>query len=119
MIDRISPVSFQGLKIEGVVSAKNFKKLGEFTNATENFGFIDDLEKMYNTNMVINGKLDEISFSHEIYGDLTPFGCPKFPVKDFFSKVVDVMESIKKATKKAKTDFKNHFEKNDSIRRGC
>ena len=119
MIDKISPISFQGLKIDGVVSAKNLKKLGEFANATENLSFIDDLEKIYNTNMVINGKLDKISFSHEIYGDLTSFGCPNFPAKDFFSQVVDAMESIKKATKKAKVKFESHFEKNDFIRRGC
>lgn len=119
MIDKISPVSFQGLKIEGVVSTKNIKKLGEFTNATENLGFINDLEKIYNTNMVINNKLDEISFSHEIYGDLTPFGCPKFPVKDFFSKVVNAMEGIKTATQKAKNSYKKYKQKNDYIPRGC
>ena len=119
MIDKISPISFQGLKIEGVISAKNIKKLGEFTNATENLGLIDDLEKLYNTNLVINNKLDKISFSHELYGDLTPFGCPNYPIKDFFSQVVDAMESIKKATKKAKTYFEKDKQKNDYIRRGC
>ena len=119
MTNKISPVTFQGLKIEGVVSAKNIKKLGEFTNATENLRFLEDLEKELNTDLVLNGTLDKISFSHNIYGDLTKYNCPQFPAKDFFSKVVDAMSSIKLAIKKAEEAFQAEKLKYDSTRRGC
>ena len=119
MDTKILPFSFQGLKIEGVVASKNIKKLGEFANATENLGFIKDLETNFSTDMVLSGNLDEISFSHQIYGNLTKFGCSKFPVKDFYSQVVGAMDSIKLAIKKAEKDFDKSRQKYDSIRRGC
>ena len=119
MINKISPISFNGLKIDGVVSVKNMEKLGEFARATENFGFISDLEKTFNTNMVINNKLDEISFSHEIYGDLTDFGCPKFSANVFYSQVVEAMEGIKRAIKKAEKNYELHKQDYEKMRRGC
>ena len=119
MTNKISPISFQGLKINGVVSAKNLTKLGEFTTATENLRFLDDLEKTFNTDLVLNGNLDIISFSHNVYGDLTKYNCPQYPAKDFFSNVVNVMNSIKLAIKKAEDNFVGEKQKYDSIRRGC
>ena len=119
MMNKISPISFQGLKIEGVVSSKNFKKLGEFTNAIENKGFIIDLEKDFNTHLVLNNTLDEISFLHQEYGSLTNYGCPKFPAKDFYSHVVNAMDSVKSAIKKAEKTFQNSYQDYNTIRRGC
>ena len=119
MINNSSPISFKGLKIEGVVSTQNIKKLGAFADAAENYGFIKDIEKIFNTNMVLNGTLDEISFSHNEYGDLTRYNCRKFPAKDFFSNVVIAMDSIKTAIKKAEKDFKAQKENHDKFHRGC
>lgn len=119
MIDKVSPISFQGLKINGAVSAQNMKKLGEFTTATENLGFIADMEKIFNTDIVLNNKLDEITFSHQLYGDLTKYGCPKFPSKDFYSQVVDVMESIKLAIKKAEKKCESEKKNYELNHRGC
>ncbi len=119
MINKTSPISFTGLKIEGIISTKNIKKLSEFTNAQENVGFINDLEKTFNTNMVINGELNEISFSHEVFGSLTEFGCPKFSAENFYSKVVDAMSGIKQAIKKAEKVCNLHKQEREKIRRGC
>ncbi len=119
MINKTSPISFSGLKIEGVISAKNMKKLSEFATAEENVGFISDLEKTFNTNMVINSTLDEISFSHEIYGNLTEFGCPKYATEGFYSKVVDAMNGIRLAIKKAEKSYERHKQDIEKIRRGC
>lgn len=119
MTNSISPISFQGLKIKGIVSAGNIKKLGEFANATENRGFIEDLEKLYNTDMVLNGELNEISFSHKVYGDLDKYGAVKFAAKDFYSNVVTVMGNIKSAIKKAEREFNSVKKKNDYTPRGC
>ena len=119
MINKTSPVSFTGLKIEGVISTKNMKKLSEFATAQENVGFINDLEKTFNTTMVINGELNEISFSHEVFGNLTEFGCPKFPAEKFYSKVVDAMSGIKQAIKKAEKNYNLHKEERERMRRGC
>jgi hypothetical protein len=33
MINKTSPISFNGLKIEGIISVKDMKKLREFANA--------------------------------------------------------------------------------------
>ena len=119
MINKTTPVSFTGLKIEGVISPKNMKKLREFATAEENAGFINDLEKTFNTDMIINSTFDEISFSHELYGNLTPFGCPKFPAAGFYSKVVDVMNGIKQAIKKAEKNYKLNMQDYENVRRGC
>ncbi len=119
MINKTSPISFTGLKIEGVISAKNMRKLSEFATAEENAGLIADLEKTFNTNMVINSEFDEISFSHELYGNLTEFGCPKFPADGFYSKVVDAMNGIKRAIKKAEKSYELHIQECEKNRRGC
>ena len=117
MINKTSPISFSGLKIEGVIPSKNMKKLCEFASAVENIEFIEHLEKNFNTDMVINSNFDEISFSHNTYGNLTNFGCPKFSVADFYSKVVDAMNDIKCSIKKAE----KHHKKQDyeKMSRGC
>ena len=119
MINKTSQIPFSGLKIEGVIQAKNLKKLSEFANAQENAGFINDLEKNFNTNMVINSEFDEISFSHENYGNLSEFGCPKFSVEGFYSKVVDAMNGIKQSIKKAEKSYERHKQDYEKIRRGC
>lgn len=119
MINNTQPISFQGLKISGTVSAKNIHKLADFTKATENLGFIKDLEKDFNTNIVLNGELDKISFSHEKYGDLTKYNCPVFPAKDFYSNVVTAIGSIKSAIKKAEKASKSSNEETNNICRGC
>ena len=119
MINKISPISFNGLQIEGVISAKNMDKLKEFAMAEENARFINDLEKTLNTNMVINSKFDEISFSHDVYGNLTEFGCPKFSTAGFYSKVVHAMEGIKRAIKKAEKNFERNKQNYEIVRRGC
>ena len=95
------------------------KKLHQFATAQENAQFIRDVEKIYNTNMVINSKFDEISFSHEVYGSLTKFGCPKFPAEGFYSKVVEVMNCIKHAIKSAEKSFEQQMQEYEKIRRGC
>ena len=94
--------TFCGLKINGIVSAKNVKKLGEFTSRSENHDFIQYLEKTFNTDVVLNNTLDTITFSHNVYGDLSKFNCPSFPTKDFFSEVVNARLNIKSAIEKAK-----------------
>lgn len=119
MINKTSPISFSGLKIEGVISAKNMKELGEFATAAENVRFVNDIEKTFNTNVVINSTFDEISFSHDIYGNLSNFGCPKYPAADFYSKVVDAMEGIKRAIKKADKNYELQNRDYEKIRRGC
>ena len=119
MIDKTSPISFNGLKISGTISAANMKKLGKFANAVENAEFINDIEKTFNTNMVINSTFDEISFSHEVYGDMTKFGCPKYSASDFYSKVVEAMEGINRAIKKAQKNFELEKQNYEKIRRGC
>ena len=119
MLNNNSSISFNGLKINGVVPSKSLKKLGEFTSATENHGFIEYLEKSFNTDIVLNNKLDEISFSHQTYGDLTKFGCPIFSAKDFFSKVVDAMKDIKNAINKAEKKHTKELNELDAIKRGC
>ena len=119
MINKTSPISFNGLKIEGVISAKDMKKLSEFATAEENAGFISHLEKTFNTNMVINSKFDEIGFSHEVYGNLTPLGCPKFSAEGFYSKVVDAMDGIKRAIKKAEKNYERQKQDFENKRRGC
>ena len=119
MINKTSPISFSGLKIEGVIPAKNMKKLKEFATAEENAGFIDDLEKTLNTNMIVDSKFNEISFSHEVYGNLTEYGCPKFLVEDFYSKVVDAINSIKRSINKAEKIYKRNEQNSEKMRRGC
>ena len=119
MINKTSPISFNGLKIEGVIPSKNMRKLTEFATAEENAELIDDLEKTFNTNMVINSEFDEISFSHEVYGNLTEFGCPKFPAKGFYSKVVEARNGIKRAIKKAEKYYELHRQNCENMRRGC
>ena len=119
MIDKVSPVSFNGLKVEGVISAKNMRKFSEFATAEENVELITDLERTFNTNMVINSKLSEISFSHEVYGNLSEFGCPKFPTTGFYSKVVDARNGIKQAIKKAEKFYEHHKQEYEKMRRGC
>ena len=118
MTNTISP-SFQGLKIKGTVPVKNIKKLGEFANATENKSFIEDVEKLYNVDMVLNGDLNEISFEHKVYGDLSKYNFIKFPVKDFYSNIVSVMDNIRTAIKKAEKEFTKPKEKENFIPRGC
>ena len=119
MINKTSPISFNGLKIEGIISANNMKKLRDFATAEENYGFINDLEKTFNTDMIIKSTFDEISFSHKIYGNLTEFGCPKFSTEGFYSKVVDAMNGIKQAIKKAEKNYELHKQDYEKIRRGC
>lgn len=119
MINKTSPISFNGLKIEGIISVKDMKKLREFANAEENAGFINDLEKTYNTNMVINNTFDEISFSHDYYGNLTNFGCPKYSAEGFYSKVVSAKEGIKHAIKKAEKTSELNKQDVEKMRRGC
>lgn len=119
MIDKVSPVSFNGLKVEGVISAKNMKKLSEFATAEENVELITDLEKTFKTNMVINSNFDEISFSHEVYGNLSEFGCPRFSAAGFYSKVVEARNGIKQAIKKAEKFYEHHKQEYEKMRRGC
>ena len=119
MLNRISPVSFNGLKVEGVISTKNLKNFGEFASAAENIEFVKDLEKNFNTNMVIKNDFKEISFSHEVFGNLKQFGCLSFSVENFYSKVVEARNSIKQAIKKAEKFYEHQKQENDKIFRGC
>jgi hypothetical protein len=103
-IEKIHPSkAFCGLKINGIVSAKNVRKLGEFTGKSENHDYIQYLEKSFNTDVVLNDTIDAISFSHKTYGDLSKFDCPSFPTKDFFSYVVNATRNITSAISKAKS----------------
>ena len=119
MINKTSPISFTGLEIKGIISPKNMKKFREFATAEENVRFINDLEESLNTNMIINSEFDEISFSHELYGNLTEFGCPKFSAEDFYSKVVDAMNGIRLAIKRAEKNYKQNKQDYEKMRRGC
>jgi len=119
MINRTSPISFNGLKIEGIIPTRNIKKLSEFATAEENVGFINDLEQTFKTNMVINSELDKISFSHEVYGNLTDFGCPQFSAEAFYSRVVEARNGIKQAIKKAEKIFEQQKKDLEKMRRGC
>ena len=119
MINKTTPTSFTGLKIDGIISANNLKKLRKFASAEENAGLINDLEKTYNTNLVINSEFDEVSFSHEVYGNLTNFGCPKFSTECFYSQIVEVINGIKRSIKNAEKNFELQKQNYEKIRRGC
>lgn len=119
MINKTSPISFNGLKVEGVISVENMKKFGEFATAFENTRFIKDIEERFNTNMVLNNTLTEISFSHNIYGNLSNYECPRFAVADFYSKAVDALTGIQQSIKKAEKSFELRKQECEKTLRGC
>lgn len=110
-------ISFSGLKVLGTVSGKNVEKLGKFTSRTEIQNFMIDLEKTFETDMVLSSDIEKVSFSHNKYGDLTDFGAPVIESSGVFSDILTLFSKIKSSLTKAEKDFeKTHA---NTFRRGC
>ncbi len=115
-ITPISSVSFSGLAVYGTVSGKNVKKLGDFASRVENINFINDLEKYFEVDAVLDNEITKMSFVHKKFGDLSGrFGCSSYPLENVFRDVTEVIKDIKSAIKRAeKNSDKCAVEK-----RGC
>ena len=115
-----NPMTFKGLKVNGVVSTENVTKLGEFASRIENINFINYLEKRYETDVVINNEISKMHFSHKIYGDLTEaYGGGEFLLENVFRDVTTVIDNIKKAIKKAEKEWNKELLERTSTKRGC
>lgn len=115
-ITPISSVSFNGLSVYGTVSGKNVKKLGDFASRVENINFINDLEKSFEVDAVLDSEITKMSFVHKKFGDLSGrFGCGSYPLENVFMEVTDVIKDIKSSIKRAE----KALEKNAPERRGC
>ena len=79
-ITPLSSVSFNGLTVYGTVANKNVKKLGDFASRVENINFINDLEKYFEVDAVLDNEITKMSFVHKKFGDLSGrfgrFSCP-------------------------------------------
>ena len=115
-ITPVSSVSFSGLAVYGTVSGKNVKKLGDFASRVENINFINDLEKYFEVDDVLDSEITRMSFVHKKLGDLSGrFGCGSYPLENVFRDVTEVIKNIKLSIKKAeKAGEKSIVEK-----RGC
>ena len=115
-ITPLNSVSFNGLTIYGTVSNKNVKKLGDFASRIENINFINDLEKYFEVDAVLDSEITKMSFVHKKFGDLSgKFGCGSYPLENVFRDVIEVIKDIKTAVKKAEKTY----EKNPPEKRGC
>ena len=115
-ITPISSLSFSGLTIYGTVANKNVKKLGDFASRVENINFINDIEKYFEVDAVLDSEITKMSFVHKKFGDLSgKFGCSSYPLENVFRDVTEVIKDIKTSIKKAE----KAFEKNPAERRGC
>ena len=101
-----SSVSFNGLIINGTISRKNVKKLGDFASRVENVNFIKDLEKNYGVDVILDKDISKMSFLHPKYGNLTEeYNCGEFSLNNVFMEVSIIIKNIKTALSKAEKDF--------------
>ena len=91
-----SSVSFNGLIINGNVSGKNIRKLGDFASRIENINFIKDIEKKYGVDVVLDNEISKMSFSHPKYGNLSEkYDCGSYPLQNVFLDISVVIRNIK------------------------
>ena len=115
-----SSISFNGLIVKGNVSAKNVKKLGDFASHIENINFINDLEKDYGVDAVLDSDITKMSFSHKKYSNLSgKYGCASYPLENVFRDIIDVMKNVKSAINKAARDYDKQMTEKEAIQRGC
>lgn len=115
-----SSVSFNGLIINGTISRKNVKKLGDFASRVENVNFIKDLEKSYGVDTVLDKDISKMSFSHPKYGNLTEkYNCGEFSLNNVFLEVSSIIKNIKTALSNAQKDAKKVVAEKELIKRGC
>ena len=115
-----SSTTFNGLIIKGTVPNNKVKKLGEFASQIENINFINDLEKSYNVDAVLNHDISKMSFSHKKYGNLSEkYGCGSYPLENVFRDIIEVMKNIKSAINKASKDYEKQMTEKEVVQRGC
>ena len=120
MNNNISPVSFCGVRIDGPISSKNMEKAGEFLTQTENIQFVQHLEQVFETDIVLKEDLSQMSFCHHKYGNLFgKYKCPWFSADKFFKDVMEIFSSIKKSISLAEKDAAKSAKEYEKVRRGC
>ena len=115
-----SSISFNGLIVNGTVPQKSVKKLGDFASRIENINFINDLEKNYEIDAVLNNEITEMSFSHKKYGNLSEkYGCGSYPLENVFRDITVVIRDIKSAIGKAAKTWEKGIAEKETVKRGC
>lgn len=119
-INPTSSISFNGLIVKGTVPQKSVKKLGDFASKFENINFINDLEKNYGVDAVLDSNITKMSFSHPQFGNLSDkYECGEFPLQNVFMEVSTIIKNIKTSLSKAAKDSKKAMEEREKITRGC
>ena len=119
-INPTSSISFNGLIIHGAVPQKSVKKLGDFASRYENINFINDLEKIYGVDAVLDSQISKMSFSHPKYGDLSgKYNCGSYSLENVFMDISTIFKNIKLALNKAEKDFLKSVAEIEKTKRGC
>lgn len=115
-----SSVSFNGLIVNGTVSGKNVKKLGTFASQVENINFINDLERTYGVDAILDSEITQMTFSHKKYGNLSDkYGCGSYLLENVFRDITDILKNIKSSVNKAQKDYEKYMSDKELKRRGC
>ena len=115
----LSATSFNGLRIDGTVKSRNLKKLGNFASKVENKNFINYLGSNLKTDIILDNEITKVSFAHQQYGNLDKYGVGTYNIENVFRDVMDIINNIKTALKKAEKDFQKYMEEKEKTKRGC
>ena len=119
-INPTSSISFNGLIVKGTVPQNSVKKLGDFASKFENINFINDLEKNYGVDAILDSNITQMSFSHPKYGNLSEhYGCGSYLLENVFRDITFVIKDIKLAVNKAAKDYEKTIAEREKITRGC
>lgn len=113
-------IAFNGLIINGAVPQKSVKRLGDFASHIENINFINDIEKSFDVDVVLNNEITQMTFAHKKYGDLSgKYGCSSYQLENVFRDITEVIKNIKSAINKAAKDWEKSMSEKETIKRGC
>lgn len=119
-INPTSSISFNGLIVKGTVPQKCVNKLGNFASKYENINFINDLEKNFGVDAVLDNAITKMSFSHPKYGDLSgKYNCGFYPLENVFMDVSTIFKNIKTSLSKAEKAFQKSIAEIEKTKRGC
>ena len=95
-------VSFSGLKINTCLNTNNLEKLNTFLSEKKNVGLISELEKDFQTDVVIYKDPSILNLEHRKYGNITNYGAKPIEAEVFWERAAEIKENLDKAIKKAK-----------------
>ena len=110
---------FSGVKVNGVISCENTRDFGNFLSRFENIDFITNLEREFNTDMVLNSNLKTMTFEHKTYGNLANYGMKETETTNYLSNAAEIFRQIKNAILKAQKASDKDLKEKDIFKRGC